>query len=246
MKQQRAGVLSSAFGVGSGGQRSRAHELTRTHVEPATGRSTAAAASLEVMGRMASELAHELNNQLATALNYAAIVQRRLGADHPTAPHLGELRESLQRATALAATLKLVGRRNAGAAELLELDEALLALAPVLRHLVPDCVIELPVEPLGRVRAQRADLERLIVAVVLYTQSKRSGDQRLLLRCEPASLRDQGVRVCCVLDGDALLEGGGALRGRLVEGASLRHVLKRCGARIGHDRTRAWLDFDLA
>lgn len=208
---------------------------------------------------MASELSHELNNQLAAALNYAAIVERRVGADHPLAEHLGELRASLWRATSAAAALRLVGRRGSDQPELIELDELLDAIAPVLRHLTPACGLDIAsATDVAPVRARRADVERLVVAITLYAYSRRLDPQNLRLRFEmlmpgrvsgraQAGMHGSWVRVLCEIEHkDSSFDGAPPVRGRLVARAGLRRALKRCGARIGHDGTRAWVDLPVA
>jgi signal transduction histidine kinase len=215
------------------------------------------APSLDVVGRMASELSHELNNQLAAALNYTAIVERRVGADHPLAEHLSELRASLWRATSAAAALRLVGRRGSDQPEMIALDEALDALAPVLRHLTPSCTLEvMPATNIAPVRARRADLERLIVMITHYAYSRRVANQGLCLRVEslpadhsrkpPACAERSWTRVVCEVDQEHSMDGEPPARGRLVARAGLRRALKRCGARVGHDTLRAWIDLPVA
>jgi signal transduction histidine kinase len=205
---------------------------------------------------MASELSHDLNNQLAAALNYAAIVERRLGAESPLAEHMEELRASLWRATSAAAALRLVGRRGSDQPEPIEFDQLLAALAPVLRHVTPACSLEIvPAIDIAPVRARRADVERLIVAITLYAYSRRMDPQGLRLRAESlerghacgAALAGSWVRVRCEIDQkDGSIDGEPPMRGRLVARAGLRRALKRCGARIGHDSTCAWVDLPVA
>jgi signal transduction histidine kinase len=201
---------------------------------------------------MASELSHELNNQLAAALNYAAIVERRVGADHPLAEHLSELRASLWRATSAAAALRLVGRRGSDQPEVIAIDETLEALGPVLRHLTPACKLEITKRDAAHVRARRADIERLVTAITLYAYSRRVEPQSLELHVEPFASSDaragSWIRIVCQLDDDddSMLDSVPAARGRLVTRTGLRRALKRCGARIGHDATRAWVDVPVA
>jgi signal transduction histidine kinase len=255
VKLQRAGELTSSVTATEPGLRAGPRGQVRGYGSHAASSNVPAretqAPSLDVVGRMASELSHELNNQLAAALNYTAIVERRVGADHPLAEHLSELRASLWRATSAAAALRLVGRRGSDQPEMIALDEALDAMAPVLRHLTPSCTLEvMPVTDAAPVRARRADLERLIVMITHYAYSRRVGAQGLCLRVEslPPDHSRPGsfMRVVCEVDQEHSMDGEPPVRGRLVARAGLRRALKRCGARVGHDMLRAWVDLPLA
>lgn len=252
MKLQRAGELTGSGATGDSAARTSARPAGRLcNSHGAASEPSAQTPSLDVVGRMASELSHELNNQLAAALNYAAIVERRVGADHPLAEHLVELRASLWRATSAAAALRLIGRRGSDQPEVIAIDETLEALGPVLRHLTPACKLEITKDDVAHVRAHRADIERLVTAITLYAYSRRVEPQSLELHLESFAPSDaragSWIRIVCQLDDEAgELDGEPAVRGRLVARTGLRRALKRCGARIGHDATRAWVDVPVA
>lgn len=82
--------------------------------------------------RLAGELAHDLNNELAVLLNYSFVLLRKLDDRSPLADHLSELKEAAWRASRLSQGLFQFGRRHDTDAERVDLAEALLRLEPLL------------------------------------------------------------------------------------------------------------------
>ena len=131
------------------------------------------ASVLSAVGRVAGEIAHDFNNQIAVVINYSFILLRQLPDDSPLRAHVTEMQSAAWRASQVAQEmLGFGGQRNAEADDidlnaLLGDVQALFAYA--LRE---DTRLELRLgENLRRVRARRAHLEWLLVELALRMRS---------------------------------------------------------------------------
>lgn len=103
----------------------RRHEAQRHHAQ-----------KLETIGRLASSVAHDFNNQLVPIAGYAELLCRSLPEDDRRASDAREIRAAAERAARLTRQLLLFGRRDAAKPQLLSADAFLGELLGVLRRLV--------------------------------------------------------------------------------------------------------------
>ena len=68
------------------------------------------ASQMEIVGRLAGGVAHDVNNMMVSVIGLASLVRRRLGPDHPDAEHLLEIEKSGERASELANQLVAFAR----------------------------------------------------------------------------------------------------------------------------------------
>jgi hypothetical protein len=224
----------------------------------------AGVAALDSLGRLAGELAHDVNNQLSAALNYVFILRRRLSAVEPIGTHLAELEAAVWRASGLASTLRVVGRKRNAERECLNLGDAVRGLEPLLRHLARGVHVEIDcgAEP-QPVHAPLAYVEQVIVIVALLLLARAPTDSVLKvstrrIQAEGGAASDDTTpvptapavhggtswaRVALELVGDrAPAPARSNSNGHSTHGG-LRRALKRCGARMGHDARAVWVDF---
>lgn len=215
-----------------------------THVSLALDavRSTQSPANaLDALGRLAAELGHEINNQLAAALNYGSIVQRRIGATTAEGEHLGELQQALWRASAWASSLRVVGRQRSAAPECVHIDRVLLEIEPLLRHIAGDVALHLDLDAGRRaIYVPRASFEQLVVGMVAHALGRAGVPISLTIRTR---MQESVVRLACDLNdgqppGSAPAQRSGA-RARGI----LHRAVKRCTARLQHDSRTIWVDF---
>jgi len=203
-----------------------------------------AAVALEALGRMSSGLAHDINNQLAAALNYVFVLRRRMGDSEEIAQHLEGLQAAAWRAAMLTSGLRLLGRPRKRTSEPLALSASIAAIAPVLRHLGQDTRLELDLAPgLPNLRVPLPDLEQVILLVTLYALSRVPKGATLVLRTSQPFAEDRNrLRFCCELP--VVSRARPARSAETAEtNAALRRALKQCGAHLGHDHERVWVDF---
>jgi hypothetical protein len=202
--------------------------------------------ALEALGRLAAELGHEINNQLAAALNYGSIVQRRIGANTPEGEHLGELQQALWRASAWASSLRVVGRQRSATAERLQLDQVLLELEPLLRHIAGEVALHLDLDAARSVvHVPRAHLEQLIVGMTVHALGRAGAPVSLTMRTrvEGGGTRPGIVRLTCDLHDRQETAAAPAQRAGARARGILHRAVKRSGARLRHDTRSIWVDF---
>lgn len=209
-------------------------------------RATSAEVALDSFGRLAGELAHDVNNQLSAALNYVFILRRRLGAIEPIANHLEELQAAVWRASGLASTLRVVGRKRSADPEALLLDDVVHDLQPLLRHIARDVRVEVVhAAESYALNAPRAYVEQAIVIVALVLLARAPTDSVLRMTTLHAQRPDraQSARIVLELVGDREpAPARSSSNGHSIHNG-LRRALKRCRARIGHDARSVWIEF---
>lgn len=208
---------------------------------------TAAERALLSVGRLAGALAHDINNQLAAAINNVYVLKRRLQpVDHPVGSHLEELQSAMWRAATLAGSLTNIARRHALQAKPSSLNEILADMAPLLNHLARDFELELRLgAALPQMRAPLTEIEQVIASVVVFSLSRAGKGS--VLRLETSTALDTDGRpyvrlLCEICPSTAAKPSNLNPSSRRVDGV-LRRAVKRCHSRIRHDAHRAWVDF---
>ena len=203
--------------------------------------------ALESVGRLAAELAHDLNNQLSAALNYVFILRRRLASDRSLAPHVEELQSSAWRAAALASGLKLLGRKRGNEPELLRIDELLESMEPLLLQAASGVKLELRLpRNVAEVRVPRAHAEQLLLIVTLSAAGRARPNSTIAITVETPPLCLPSDAGCTRVTWQFRPERTTGERRPLSSvrtQSTLRRAVKRCGARLGHDASRIWVEF---
>jgi len=226
----------------------RCERPTHLCIEFAAQLSGGADSTLEAVGRLAGELAHDINNQLSAALNYVFVLQRRLGKAEGIATHLEELHGAAWHAATLADSLKLMARRRSAEAESLDLHDIVSTLAPLLRHLMNDTTLEFELDSaVHDLHAPRAYVEQMVVMLALSAVRRGTPGSTLTVRTSAIAPHPDGtthMRLSFELDDPY----GPSRSARLTRAAArsthggLRRAIKHCRARLGHDATRIWVD----
>ena len=203
--------------------------------------------ALESVGRLAAELAHDINNQLSAALNYVFILRRRLASDRSLAPHVEELQASAWRAAALASGLKLLGRKRGNEPELLRIDELLEAMEPLLLQTAIGVKLELRMPRIvPEVRVPRAHAEQLLLIVTLSAAGRARPNSTIAISVDTPTLCLPASEDCTRVTWQFRPESETAERrppSSVRTQSTLRRAVKRCGARLGHDASRIWVEF---
>jgi signal transduction histidine kinase/ActR/RegA family two-component response regulator len=119
---------------------------------------------LEALGRLAGGVAHDFNNLLTVILGNTDLLNPRPDDELP----LQEIKTAAQRATDLTRQLLVFGRRQVLTATVVDLNEVLGALAPILRRLLPeDVVLSLALgDGYLPIAADRPQLEQVIMNLI--------------------------------------------------------------------------------
>lgn len=168
---------------------------------------------MEAIGRLAGGIAHDFNNLLTAIRGYGDCVQRDLGAGHPLADDLAEIRKAADRAATLTRQLLAFGRRQVLVPRVLDLNDVIAGLTRPLCGVIGE-EIEL-VKVLGReaawVKADPGQLERVILNLAVNAREAMPGGGRLTIEtsteeidCDggphPQGLDPGAYVVCTVTD----------------------------------------------
>jgi PAS domain S-box-containing protein len=123
------------------------------------------AQKLDAMGHLAGGLAHDLNNVLAVVRGYSELLQSDLGEGSPAAADLEQIMKAVDRATSVTQKVLAFSRKQPGRRTLLDLNDVVRDLRPMLGHLVKDQVdVRLALAPgLWPIRADQGQLEQVLV-----------------------------------------------------------------------------------
>ena len=124
---------------------------------------------MEAIGRLAGGVAHDFGTMIAAIRMYARAVHRDLAADDPRRADLEQIIAASDHATSLARRLLNFSRGTAVSPTLLDLNEVVRAIEPLLRPLVGR-TIELAVDPRATrpvVRADQGQMEQVVLNLVV-------------------------------------------------------------------------------
>jgi len=161
---------------------------------------------LESLGRLAGGIAHDLNNMLTPALNYAELTRRRAKDGTRDHEYLGHVISATERAAALTKQLLAFGRKQVLEAAPVDVGATVRELFPLLARLLPER-IELRTaidESVPLVIADRAALEQVFMNLVANARDSilHDGEISIAIGTEVdasgthfvrASVRDTGV-----------------------------------------------------
>ncbi len=95
---------------------------------------------MQAVGRLAGGIAHDFNNLLTVVLGYTQLVQKRLGADHPSQEELKAIALAGERATGLIRQLLTFSRRQVVQPRRLDLNAVVAEMEKMLRPLIGEDV----------------------------------------------------------------------------------------------------------
>ena len=213
-----------------------------------TGPSTAAGEdSLDVATRLAAELGHDLNNELAATLNYSFLLAHGI-EDPELREHLDELQAAAWRASHLAQALRLFAARDRNRDQAIDVNATLGALVPLLGRVFDGVRMESHFDPrLPEVRGARTALEQVILALALHARSTlRPGGTVVFATSTHVLDAATRARVSCVRREPTDRSPSGeihVLPGRpLLPWSTFRRALRTLHARLSHDAVSVHVD----
>ena len=120
---------------------------------------------LEAVGRLAGGVAHDFNNILGVVSGYCALIDQRLGANHPVANCITQIRTVSDRGAALIRQLLAFSRKQVMQPSVLDLNQVVRESLPMLERLVGEdfsISLDLVDEP-GMVLADFGQLEQILM-----------------------------------------------------------------------------------
>ena len=151
---------------------------------------------MEAVGRLAGGIAHDFNNLLTTILGYSHLLLGTFKEEQPQRADLEEIRKAGERAASLTQQLLAFSRRQVIESKVLNLNGVIADLENMLRRLIgEDIELETRLDPLiAPVKADRGQIEQVIVNVVVNARDAMDRGGRLLIRTENAVLDESYCR----------------------------------------------------
>jgi two-component system, cell cycle sensor histidine kinase and response regulator CckA len=147
---------------------------------------------LEAIGRLASGVAHDFNNILMSIMGSADLILMELPSDDPARGEAMEIKEAVRRGAALPRQLLAFSRRQATIPRLFELGEVIAGMDSMLRRLIgPEIEFEIVrASTLIMVMADLAQVEQVVLNLVINARDAMPGGGRLVVRVEEVDLHD--------------------------------------------------------
>ena len=138
---------------------------------------------MEAVGRLAGGVAHEVNNMMTIILGFADFLQQSVGEAERA--DVEEVRKAAIRAAGITQQLLAYGRQQLLQPTILELDGVVTEMAELLRPLLPaNVVVDTRIGGRGWVRADRAQLEQVIINLAFNARDAMPRGGRLTLSAE--------------------------------------------------------------
>jgi two-component system, cell cycle sensor histidine kinase and response regulator CckA len=143
------------------------------------------AQKMEAIGRLAGGVAHDFNNILSAILSFAYVAADEIGQNGRGHRELQEIIAAGRRAAALTQQLLAFGRKQVLRPSVVDVDEALERLLPMLKRLVGEHILvalSLDRRPL-RVKVDPTHLEQVLMNLVINARDAMENGGRLSIDC---------------------------------------------------------------
>jgi two-component system, cell cycle sensor histidine kinase and response regulator CckA len=124
---------------------------------------------MEVIGQLASGVAHDFNNILAVIMGYSDLMMSDLGPESPLRKYTEEIRHASERAAGLTRQLLVFSRKQTIQPVVLNLDDVVKDLDKMLRRLIDENIemTIVPGEQIGRVKADSGYIGQVLMNLVV-------------------------------------------------------------------------------
>lgn len=148
---------------------------------------------LDAIGRVAGGMAHDFNNLLTVILGYAHVLQRQVEEGAAQAS-VREILSAAERAAAITSQLLACSRQQPFVTELLDLNLIISDLASVIEPLLADNIRLMlePYSPLPPIRADRNQIEQVILNLAVNARDAMPGGGVLTIRTGTAEIPADG------------------------------------------------------
>ena len=148
---------------------------------------------IEAVGNLAGGVAHEVNNMMTAVIGFGGFVLKRLREDHPSRPDVTEMVKAANRAAGVTRQLLAFTRQQVLQPSVLDINTVVTELTRMLGgFLGADIELIVRLDPqTGRVRADRGQLEQVIVNLALNARHAMPSGGRLTLDTSRVEL-DEG------------------------------------------------------
>ena len=147
---------------------------------------------IEAVGNLAGGLAHEVNNMMTAVIGFGGFVLKGLPEEHPHRSDVSEMVKAATRAAGITRQLLAFTRQQVLQPTVLELNGVITDLSRMLSGFIgADIELSIQLDPhAGRVRADRGQLEQVIVNLALNARHAMRSGGRLTLGTSRTMLDD--------------------------------------------------------
>jgi two-component system cell cycle sensor histidine kinase/response regulator CckA len=123
------------------------------------------AQKMEVLGQLASGVAHDFNNIIAVIMGYSNLIMAELGADSPLRKYAEQIRHATERATGLTRQLLVFSRKQMVQPVVLDLNAVVKDLDEILPQLIGEHIemMIVPGKQIGRIKADAGHVGQVLM-----------------------------------------------------------------------------------
>ena len=124
---------------------------------------------MEAIGRLAGGIAHDFNNLLTAILGYSELLLSGIGSGETQRRNTEQIKKAAERAAALTRQLLAFSRRQVLTLRVLDLNDVVVAMEPMLRRLIGEDITLVTVldRALGHTKADVSQIEQVIMNLVV-------------------------------------------------------------------------------
>jgi two-component system cell cycle sensor histidine kinase/response regulator CckA len=151
---------------------------------------------VEAVGRLAGGIAHDFNNLLTVIKGYSELSRMGLEEGDMLRENIDQIRDAAERAASLTRQLLAFSRRQVMEMKVLDLNTILRDLEKMLRRIIGENIemVILPVEDLGKVRADAGQLEQVIMNLVVNARDAMPNGGKLTIQAANTELDESFAR----------------------------------------------------
>jgi two-component system cell cycle sensor histidine kinase/response regulator CckA len=148
------------------------------------------AQKMEVLGQLASGVAHDFNNILAVIIGYSDLIMSDHGPGSPLRKYTEEIRHASERAAGLTRQLLVFGRKQTVQRVVLDLNVVVKDLDKMLRRLIDENIemTIIPEKQIGRVKADSGYLGQVLMNLVLNARDAMPNGGKLTIATKNVEL----------------------------------------------------------
>lgn len=124
---------------------------------------------MEAIGRLAGGVAHDFNNVLTAIMGYSELLLRGTGSEESRRRNTEQIKKAAERAASLTSQLLAFSRRQVLTMRVLDLNDVVAVLEPMLRRLIGEDItlVTVPGLALERTKADVGQIEQVIMNLVV-------------------------------------------------------------------------------
>jgi two-component system, cell cycle sensor histidine kinase and response regulator CckA len=154
------------------------------------------AQKMEVIGHLASGVAHDFNNILGVIIGYSGLITVALDADSPLRKYTEEIQHASERAAGLTRQLLVFSRKQTVQPVVLDLNDEVRNLDKMLRRLIDENIemTILPGKETGRIKADPGYIGQVLMNLVVNARDAMPNGGKLTITTSNVTLDENDAR----------------------------------------------------